>query len=514
MKKLFLGSLFMLGFCCMYAQPSDVSIIWGDVIPIAKGHKPAGFVGNKTVGYVQLSEDYGKSIGLSKLSADLKFENSDLREISAIKKASFDGVIDFGNKAYSLISGYNKEVGSDCLFAQQIDVKAGKFIGEPTLLITAKGEVESDMDMIPGVGYRITNRFKLIASENNESVLVYYEMRETKEDRSKPLNYVLFDNNLKEIWSYKSQEGHPVIRGGGSIFVIDNKMYEISTFRARGQNNSSVRILSYGLGDTHINMAEAPLEGMIALNSICKKIDNKKFMIAGYYSSISSPTSGCFTVIYNLSTNSAEKINNYPFKPELISAFESDRTKRKLEKIGGGVIPDLYLRNIVSRADGGYFVIGEQYSYKIVQTDNGSKTYNNYHDVIISSINSKGEELITVKIPKQQQFINNDYGSGLGCFTRNNNLYMFYLDNVANENLAEGGVPVEFRYFKDGAFVCIKMTPDGKITKSSLFDMKDENKTILPNGIDEVEPGILLSSGKRSQIISDRVNRPAMIKLN
>lgn len=521
------------------AQKNDlVSIEWGENAPLIKKHFSTGFVGSVENGFIQISQNVKKKeIGLYRFGKKLNFEGNHMEVMPKSKYLMFENTVEFDGRSFLLFSDYDKAAVSEKLLVQEIDMKSGEFKGPLDLLIETNGKVSGTYIMTGLYSYAVTDKFKVIAPENSDKILLYYKYKnEKKRDDVNYEKYAfhLLDRNWKTIWT--TDVTMPYTEAQMKIRNIKLVGEEVVLFveTMSGRINPDTKKPSFDeLGVLQISKGKGkPKEHKLEIDKLFFKdlIFGTGFgnaiMIGGYVQpkKNSSVSQGYFTAVFNPETYQLESVNQYEFKDDLIRAFESARTKRKLDKaIAKGKepgIPYLETREIVKKADGGWYFIGEQY-HLVVTSSMDSKgnvryTYHHYfQDMIVSSISADGAEEWTVKTPKNQHFINTTYGSGISSFVHNNSVYIFHLDNVKNKVLSEDAAPAETKAgFKEACLMVVKIDEKGNMTRKSLFDLKDESKIILPETIEEVAPGILLSSSRRAGRGAPRnTNMPAMIYL-
>ncbi|MCG9911525.1 MAG: hypothetical protein MH137_09515 [Flavobacteriales bacterium] len=522
----------------MWGQKSAdfVDIQWGDNAPLLKKHIRAGFIGNPKTGYVQVSENLKKKeIGLYRFSSDLKYEGNNMENMMKSKYIMFETIVEFDNRAFFLFSDFDKANQSEKLYVQEVDLLEGKFLDSPMQLIETNRKVTGTYIATGFYSFSVTDKFKVIAPDNSDRILLYYKYKNEKKRDAKnyeKYEFHLYDRSWKQIWNKEVTMPHTE----AEMRILNFRLVgdEVFTFveSMSGRLNPETKKPEFDeLGVLHITKdAKEPKEYSLEMDKLYFKDlifglgFGNKIMIGGYIQPKKRVTTftGYFTAVFNPETKSLESVNQYAFSGELITSFEKDRTKRKLEKaIAKGKepgIPFLETRMIRKKQDGGWIMVGEQY-HLVVTTSTDSRgnvryTYHYYfQDMIVSSVGPDGAEQWTLKVPKNQHFINSTYGAGISSFVHNDNVYLFHLDNVKNINLPDSNAPVEFRSFKDGCLMAIKIDPSGKMNRVRLFDLRDEQKMILPYDMDEVAPGLILSSSRRSGRGAKNTNTPALIRL-
>lgn len=511
----------------------DIRIEWGDNIPLTKKHFRIGFVGDLDQGFVQVTERMKKEVGFTRISGGLKFENSHIEPLPKSKYAMFESIVQVDNRAYALISDYNKETQSEKLTVREIDIKEGGFKNEGEELLTTNGKVTGDLIATGMYKFSTTNKFKVEIPRSGDRILVYYRRVPEKKRDSKNFDkvvYNLYERNWKPVWDrevtmpYTEADMRPIAHR-----LVGNDVYLFARTKSGKPNPETKRVEFDGLSVFRIGesgkIEEHPLEieGVNLFEITIADGDNGSILVAGYTrpSARANTYTGYLTAVFNPESFALENVNMYSFKENLISAFESERTKRKLDKqIAKGKepgIPYLELREAIQRPGGGWYLVGEQYHFYTVTVSNGKTTTTTYHylymDVIISALEKDGTEAFTIKVPKNQHLVNTTYGAGISAFEYEDKLYIFHLDHIKNKHLTESGTPVTYASMKDAALMCITVDAEGNMDRFPLFDLRDEQKVIIPYAIEEMEPGVLMSSGRKNSYFSGKTNYPALIYL-
>lgn len=536
-KFLATAAMMALGLGIQAQKNNLVSIEWGENAPLIKNHDRVSFIGNPEMGYVQVSENFKKKeIGLYRFSSGLKYEGSHTEIMIKSKNIMFESIVEFDNQAFFLFSDFDKANQSEKLYVQEVDLLKGKFLDSPMLLIETNGKVIGTRKAISIFASVETDKFKVIAPENNNRILLYYKYEsEEKQDKKNYEKFVfhLYDHSWKKIWKREVTMPHSEFEMnilnfkliGDDVFAFMETMSGKLNPDTKKPEYDELRVLHISSEDTEPKEYLLEIDKLYFKDLILGRGFGDKIMIGGYVQpkKKSSSSTGYFTAIFNPDTKSLEGVNQYKFSDDLITSFERASNKRKLEKeITKGKDPGisgLITREIVKKNDGGWIMVGEEF-FVVVTDVTGNRGYSYrvydyyFQNLIVSSVGPEGNEEWTVKVPKNQHFFNGTYGSGISSFVHNDNVYIFHLDNVKNKNIGDNDVPVEFRNFKEGCLMAVKIDPSGKMDRISLFDLGDEQKVILPTGIEEVAPGILLSSSRKSfKGAPQNTNMPALIYL-
>lgn len=536
----------------------DIRIEWGEDIPLPKKHYPYSFAGNKEDGYVQIASRGGKELSLIKIDQKLKSKGTQIHALPKSKYIVLENILEIDGRAFVLFSDYDKGINSEKLLSQEISLKDGKAVGKPETLLATKNSKVMGTNVGGGYTMVVTDKFKVVLPDTGDRFLIYYRKKpEVKNDKKNfdKLVYNVFDMDLKLIWSkevtmpYVEAEmrirDHAIINDevfifaetkSGQTFEKGKKTPEFDQLSVFKVSKDAKKIQEKELTiDKESYIKEFVVGqgfGNTMLVSGYYRPGKKTFVYTGYYTAVFDPES--------MGLNSVRK---YPFQPELISSFESARTKRKLDKaLEKGKetgIPFMVMRSILRKADGGWYLVGEQHRVTLTIDLTGRtpkyvwRFY--YLDAIVSSISPEGEEEWVTKLPKNQlsvyttygfgmaippdeYYITSNYGTGMSSFIHNDNLYVFYMDNIKNKNMKESDYvsAAAFMGLKGSYLAGVKLTPDGKKTHNALYDLKDENanKMITPTTLVDMGGGTLLSASRRGvAIFAKKNNIPALIYL-
>ena len=539
----------------------NVRIEWGEDIPLPKKHYPFGFAGNNTDGYVQVAVKGKKEISLIKIDPKLKSEGTETKPFPKSKYIVLDNILEVGGRAFLLFSDYDKAANSEKLLAQEIDVKDGEFKGSPETLLATKNSKVTGTNVAAGYSMVVTEKFKIVLPDTGDRFLIYYRKKpEVKSDKKSfdKLVYNVFDFEMNLVWSkevtmpyveaeMKIQE-HAIINDEVFIFA-ETKSGQTFEKGKKTPVFDQLSVFKVTKDSKKIEEKELFLDKESYIKEfVVGKGFGTSMLISGYYkpSKKTFVYTGYYTAVFDPENMELSKIKKYEFKQDLISSFESARTKRKLDKaiekgkeIG---IPYMVMRDVVKRPDGGWYMVGEQHHVTLTIEQSGKTTkyvwrfY--YLDVLVSSISPDGEEEWITKLPKNQlsvyttygmgfgipgmtsrpseYYITSNYGSGVSSFVYGDNLYAFYMDNVKNKNIKESDNAAPFVNFKGSYLAGVRLTPDGQKEQNALYDLKDENlnKVICPTTLVDMGDGILLSASKKGvAFFAKKNNTPALIYL-
>lgn len=177
----------------------------------------------------------------------------------------------------------------------------------------------------------------------------------------------------------------------------------------------------------------------------------------------------------------------YEFPLAELEKFESDRTKRKMERKNDYEAPHLKVRNVLVENDGSILIACEEY-FVITSTQTSSlgymittTTYTYYYNYILAvKINASGNFEWLRKIPKQQRGVGGLGTMSFKVISDASGYYCLFLDNKKNMELKENEAPKDHLDGFGGQVVVAKIDNKGVVTKEIVFDTREEEVKLFP----------------------------------
>lgn len=436
---------------------------------------------------------------------------------------------------FMFFSDYDKATETEKFLYADFNIKEGKLDNEPQELLTHNGKLIGTYISLGGYNFKTANKFKPYLSGNEEHILIQYTKKRTeKRDKlSKDvMGFVMLNGDLKEEWTQTVTM--PYTEAEMSIWDIfalnDGSALVVASLKDSDEKKASKVILfkiNAGTKKPEVTIVEFPTDiPMIEISLV--KDDNDNLLISGFEAPKvnSLIATGYFTATFNTEAMKLESFHKNTFSTEILSAFEKEKVRHKIAKREeSGKENGIYgLRKHTSfkRDNGGYYIVCEQFFYvekSYTDSKGNTRTTTTYYfqDMLVIATDANGEEEWIRKMPKNQISTNTTYGRGVNAFLYNDNVYLFYLDNIKNKSWDNDAVPIEFKAFKEGALVCVKIDSDGNVKYEQLFDLLDENKIITPGSIEETEPGNLMVRSKNYKKVKgekgNKIGLPTLIKL-
>lgn len=503
---------------------SRIKYEFGEPYKFPKKHREIAFYGNETEGLHQVSMRKGKDIivqSFKKAPYSLQAEKD--IDISGMERAiSPERFTVLKTKKYFwLYSYWDRENEKEQLFVRMYDPKSRKLVTKPEKLIQCERLAGSF------AGYGVSNKYEFHFSHDSSKVLINYRLK--PKERKDALNYdiigfCVFDTLMKKVWGREIQMPYTEARMDNLGYEIDSKgnvymlakIYEDDDNRERRKdvkpryhyeiffvppNAPQMKSINVDLGDKFINAIRLGVDRQE--NLVC----------AGYYSNVaaSGSTDGVFLfkTEYSKTGNFSGKKTLYEFPKELLTAFESMRSKKKAdkkEKKGGDLkAENLYMDEVVFGEDGSTTVTGEEYftrTYTTYNASNGTTTTRTtyyYQDIIAVKLAADGKIVWANKIPKNQ--VGGNGRGGMSYFHQQykGEDYYFYLDNIKNIDLPLTEAPVAHRDGAGGFLTCVRIDKSGKMVKQPVFDSREERVRVFPADFRKVSDKMIVSTLRRKK---------------
>jgi len=524
MKKQFylLGAIVMLGLSFSSYAQKNVKILWGDEFQLPKKSYEVGFIGNSKVGYTEVSHTRGKSINLQKFNSNLKLTGTNSISTKSLPKGyMIEGLGEQGNKNYLYYSTWDKKANAETLFAQEIDAARGEFKGSATELLTSNNKLAGTLVMTGFYQFGTVGKWNFVSSADSSKTLIYYRLKPLKKRdavNNDVIGIYVFDQNLKKQWGrdvempytekMMDQEDYQV-DSKGNVYILakvytgekkkkDDFHYEVLMY---DKNSKKPAISSFKFTDKHI------------VDVALVEDHSGRMICAGYYSKSGKGTDGAFFLTFDEGNKTMKNIHKgfYEFPTELIREFESKRTVKKSEKKEDKgqdeEVAHLVFRNIDVADDGTLTLFGEQYNWYITVEMNGKTTTTVYHyffdDIYAMRINPDGEMKWVKKIPKSQRgttynrYSPSHLGLSFHLHTIGNDSYLFFVDNIKNLNLKKDEAPATHVAGLGGVLMSVKLDGDGNVSKSSIFDFREEKMNVDVGSFSDVSDKEILGRARK-----------------
>lgn len=445
--------------------------------------------------YFQYSAS-SKALGFTRYSDDL-IPNS-FNEIPKLKSGYgvYEELFTWNGNGYIVYTDYDKKNTVEILKFLKVNLEDIESGVEELDVIQIPEKLSGDLAATGFYKYSTLNKFNVLPVDSTDYLAILCSPVIDKKDKKKAgesqdrkyiVNFIDKGINLissSEFKVYGELVDYKYEDDAFYLFFHDGQL-------EKNKLSSLFTIVRVDLktGESEIKTHNLEREGL--KNVLISFGDDGRAMIMGYFMKNAKTLIGYYAMSLDLKSMTIGKPKLYPFSKDLMKEGESERTIKKMDKAevkGKEVgLNSLKPRKIISRKDGGYYLVGEQYSFYITTyVDSKGNIHYTYHyvhgDEYIASVNAAGEELWVVKVPKQQHFKNIYAYAGIYITSHNDNIYIFKNDLNINEEY-DGGAPVQFTNaginYKKSSFAITKITPSGKVSHEYFKDLAAE-KYLFP----------------------------------
>jgi len=498
-------------------KSTKVKITWGDEQALNKKTRFEDIIGSDGDGTYVAKRTYKgkKPIIIEKYNNNMKLlESVPISMGEKKKERTYQYATQIDGELVMFSALLDKKAKVNLLFAQTINKKTLK----PSSKLTRVGAIDFD-----GKSKRNSGSFSYHISGDDRRILIYYNLPYEKNANEK-LSYHIFDKDLNLLWEknitlpYEADLFRVVdyqIQENGDLYMLSKIFQDKAKNRKKGKPNYHYQIIAYtNKGD---DKKEYPIiledkflsEMKIAIN------DKGDIICGGFYSDNSSNSlNGSYFLKIDGANKQIVSKSFQEFGIDFITQNMTDKQKKKTKKREGkGKDVELFsydLDNIVLREDGGAVLVGEQYFVRVVTTydSNGNPrtTYHYYYnDIIVISINPKGDIEWTEKIAKRQHTVNDDgYFSSYALMITDDKMNFIFNDNVKNlatskmtKGKAKGQLYDFTRKLKTSVAVLVQLDSDGRQVKEALFNAKEAELLIRPKVAEHISNNELVFYGQK-----------------
>jgi hypothetical protein len=478
------------------SQEGNIRFTWGETYELPRHHKDLGFIGNKKDGYLQIGHDPRHDLSLQKFSPDLKLTSEKTVDLTDMPRSySSERFIELGGKYYWIFSTSDRGEDQAKLLYIPVDLAAGTMNGAATDLVTTS---------------RISSGWNIIYSPDKSKMLVEYRKKpEHRRDRinNDVIGFAVFDEHMNKLWDHEIRMPYTEKEMDNEDYTVDHdgnvyllaKVYNEE--RTRKMPDYHFEILKWGKNSEVATIIHFKFTDKFVNSAVIAEDFNGRLVVAGYYSmkKRSQSADGAYLMRLNTAGTDLENIHKgtYEFPSSVLAEFESRRARRKIEKDDDAEAAHMQLKKIMVAEDGSVQLYGEE-AYSVTTTySNGRTSYTvtnyYYNDILAMNIGADGNMKWVKKIPKYQHGANGQGGMSFKQFSYNKNNYLFFLDNAKNLDIAKDEAPAVHTDGQGGILMVVKIDDDGNVTKKSIFDVRDEHKTLLVGEFDEVSDNQIIT---------------------
>jgi hypothetical protein len=509
MKKLTLLSILLVSL--LHSQ-NNIKYSFGQEFETVRKHADMGFYQiEKNVFaevYYRTQEDMIFQI------YDEKFNNIKKQETTSIKMEEgyeTEGLFCVKNDFYFLYSTWHRKEEQEQLWALPLDKKTFK-LGSKPIKLAESGRLALN-----------TGKYHFDYSADSTMMLMTDRLKPTeRRDRFNKdiIGFYLFDSQMKSLYSHQIEMPYTEadmdildkeIDSKGNIYLLAQVKLNNSVDGETKENRGLYRyeLMRVNQKDNVMQAIKIGLDGKFTNDVVLSEDLKHDIIITGYYSSRKGGGSdGAYIIRMEYDDkNSVKKLNTTycEFPKQVLQAYESERTKRKMEekeKDDKLEASNLNLRKVVFGIDGSVTIIGEEYyvvqhTYYNGRTTTTTYTYY-YNDILVLKADKDGKTVWCCKIPKYQKGAGTaDLGFHHHTYKGDN--YFFYLDNAKNANLSLNETPAQHMAGRGGFLTAVKIDAEGKMSKQSIFDIKEEDIKLQPRGFESVSETLIVDRLKEDR---------------
>lgn len=498
-------------------------VVFGDKLQLNKEFIPRKLLSRKDGGYAIQSFGKGK-MGIDLVNGKFEQTESKMHDIRRDLDRRDENLVSFGGRTFWVCSSVDDKTKDEKLYLQEINDATGDFYGDE-LQVNKTKDVHNGLDVGfsffgggMGMSFQQNGRYFTSISPDETKLLVYYKKKPVK--RSNKLNkdiygFIVVDENFEVLWKKEVEMPKTefmmsfleaeVTNDGTVIYLAKVYKDENRKYKKDSKPNYTLSLFEVGKDTKKAKEKAMDLDGFVQESELFIN-DEGEIVVCGTFSKLykGSGSSGVFYNIVDMSQRKVDDAKYMDFDSDLDANFEGPKHAKKLAKIykkyGVGYIPYLRFRNVFfdEKAKSIYMIL-ESY-HLVVRKNSNSNTYTYYYyydDVYALKVNTANQQIDKAyKIPKRQLGINTYVDLGISSFMFDEQLYVFFVDNKKNLNLAEELLPAEHRSTMGGFLSGVRLdfSTDEGPERFLLYDAKIEKKYCDPSKFVESD-GIIYGVG-------------------
>lgn len=309
----------------------------------------------------------------------------------------------------------------------------------------------------------------------------------------------VMNKDLSVNWSRKLALRHTeeqtevlatLLKNDGSVYMLA-KVYEGKKAKESKKNEKKKSVAAYDMMLFAFSKdSEDPREYRLQLGDsfirgaslTSDKNDNLK--CAGFYSNTKNGSLNGVFYLDLAADGSIKASNKKEFSVADLKKF-GDKNTDKDRSGAEGLEGSFKFSDFLVRDDGSAVVVAEE-NYVVRRTSYNGRTYTttyeyNSRDIIVFTINTKGEIERVNAIPKYQIGINTDFFISYVSLLHGNEVVFFYNEDEDNmDKPVTNSKPKLVNNFKECVAVMTTLGTDGKLVRKQLFEAKDVESLFVP----------------------------------
>jgi len=351
--------------------------------------------------------------------------------------------------------------------------------------------------------------FQFTQSPDSSYILVYFETPKLRGEYQE-IGLQVYDQNMNVKWEslvslpYKEELFRPddfKVSNDGKVYILGSLYKDKLKNRVKGKPNYAPRILCFGDGGLLEFNYDLKMGNLFLVDKSLSINDQNDIICAGFYSDEGKlAINGVFSVVIDGKSLEIKNSSSKPFDLDMVvDGLRKNETKDPQ-------MMKYILRDLLSRNDGGYSLIGEQYyTTESQKSDGNGGTYSVtnyiYRSIVVIDFEKNGDVKWATKIVKYQKSSSDGgYYSSFATSLAGDHLYLIYNDNIENVGIKEGEPRKMFYNGRKGASVTlIDIGPDGEFTREAIITSNKDEVITVPKVCIQTSPNEMLFFGDRKK---------------
>lgn len=392
-----------------------------------------------------------------------------------------NGTLMLNENIVVFISEYDNKEDTYTSYAQKVNLN-GELDG---------GLITLDVYKTPEKSLR--GRYEFAASPDKKHVILYHK-RPFKIYNDEKFKIKKFTEELQPVWEkdfvfpYKDKDFNLTkiaVMNDGHVYMMARVFLENEEAREKKNNKEATyyyKLLSFA--DTDTLQEDKLKETDISISKkwitdVAFTIRNDEIICAGFYADKKDmAVNGMFFLRIERSTGKIRAQDTEEFSKAFLAEFLGDK---KAER--GIGLRDFELHDLILNNDGSVVLVAEQSFIKSVCTTDSRgftrcQDYYYYNDILVVSINSKGEIEWNARIPKRQMDTQQGYYLSYAMAVKGEKLYFLYNENPKNLTVTDPRL-LKFVNIPKSVAVLAEVNSKGEVSRDALFSAKELNKVYM-----------------------------------
>jgi hypothetical protein len=249
------------------------------------------------------------------------------------------------------------------------------------------------------------------------------------------------------------------------------------SFRMDEENEGEIKDLELNLKSKYVT-------------SVRFKLTDERVVASGFYGKKPGAVNGVVSLIYDREKDQIIKDDMEELPASTLADF--GKSNQKSGKLSAA---NMYIKDLSISKDGSYYMLGEQYYVvEVMRTSSNGFVYTDYYyyynDLLVTKVDVNGEIAWSHRVGKKA-YTRAENSLGYGCYMHHNKendmLYITFNDHPDNFKLVQEG-KFKTAVFASSNVVSVNVSPDGRMTKSLLWNNKEKKLLFHPELSSQVSP--------------------------